>query len=256
MSLPIERWAKEAIAAEFRGDWEPVADKRVLQDVSDLATLHMLTWRERQRELVRSGWPLAMPEGTYAGLLAYPNPATITTTSISGVVNLYPNLIYAPIQPNSLLAPQAYRVAIIAKVTTSTSPANLTLSPFLNTTGTWTTGGTAASGGIALGATGAVAYTASITNAFYVVIGDVTMRTVGLPGTNSTAVAMLHYTSTQATVSGLAGPAVVGAGHNLMFGGTNASFDSTVLNSFQLAATHTVTTITHNLEQIHFMDWN
>jgi hypothetical protein len=30
----------------------------------------------------------------------------------------------------------------------------------------------------------------------------------------------------------------------------------TTAQSFQLGAVHTVTSITHNIEQIHFMDWN
>jgi hypothetical protein len=42
-----------------------------------------------------------------------------------------------------------------------------------------------------------------------------------------------------------------------MFGGTTVTPDlQTAASSFQLGATHTVTTITHNIEQLHFMDWN
>jgi 6-phosphogluconate dehydrogenase (decarboxylating) len=67
---------------------------------------------------------------------------------------------------------------------------------------------------------------------------------------------MFHFISTQGTSGGLAGPAAVGTGMNLMFGGTTATFDSTVLESLQFGATHTVTTITHNVDQLHFMDWN
>jgi hypothetical protein len=70
-------------------------------------------------------------------------------------------------------------------------------------------------------------------------------------------VAMLHYHSTEATSGGLAGPQAVGAGHNLLFGGTAATVDTkTTTQSFQLGAVHTVKTITHNVEQIHWMDWN
>jgi hypothetical protein len=56
-----------------------------------------------------------------------------------------------------VLAPQVYRVAIAAKITTSTSPGNIGFNPLINNDGTWTTGGTAVSGGSTLGATGNVA---------------------------------------------------------------------------------------------------
>lgn len=254
MSLPLERWAKQAVLLERKGDPTPAADTRVLQDVADLARLHRQTWRQRQLAIRDSGDPVMMPEGTYAGLLTYPNAQTITTTSISGVVNLYSNLIYAPIPANSVLAPQAYRCMITAKITTGTTPGNITLTPLINSAGTWTTGGTAVSGGTAMGATGAVALTASITNAFYYIVGDMTVRTAG---TAASVVSMFHYVSTQATSAGLAGPAVAGAGHNLLFGGTAITPDlQTTAQSLQFGATHTVTTITHNIEQLHFMDWN
>lgn len=255
MSLPIERWAREAVNFEFAGRLDKIAARRsVLVDVYDLADFHRATWRERERRIRESGAPTMMPEGTYGGLLAYPNAQTITTTSINGTANLWDNLTYTPIAKNSVLAPQAYRFAVVAKITTSTSPGNIGLNALINSAGTWTTGGTAVSGGSTLGATGNVALTASITNAFYTVIGDLTIRTAG---TSSSVVAMMHYISTQATSGGLAGPAVVGAGHNLMFGGTTVTVDTqTTAQSFQLGAVHTVTTITHNIEQIHFMDWN
>jgi hypothetical protein len=253
MALPIERWARQAVLLEPKGGYEPVADKRVLQDVNDLAELHKQTWRQRERAIRRGGEFMAMAEGTYGALLAYPPAVVVTTTSISGNVNLYPQLIYAPIPANSVLCPQAYRVIIAAKITTSTSPANLTLTPQINSAGTWTTGGTAVSGGQTMGATGAVALTASITAAFYYIIGDITVRT---PGTSATAVGMFHFMSTQGTSGGLAGPAAIGTGFNLIFGGTTATFDATVAQGLQFGATHTVTTITHNIDQLHFCDWN
>jgi hypothetical protein len=254
MALPIERWAREAVDREHLGNFFPVADTRVLDDMSAMAYLQLATWKERERQLRDSGVPFAMPEGTYGGLLAYPNAQTITTTSINGSVNLWSNLIYTPIPANSVLAPQAYRVAITAKITTSTSPANLGFNPLINSTGTWTTGGTAISGGTTMGASGNVALTASITNAFYYIVGDITIRTAG---TAASTVSMFHLNSTQNTAAGVAGPAPSTAAFNLLFGGTAITPDlQTTANSFQLAAVHTVTTITHNIEQIHWMDWN
>ena len=277
-TLPLERWARESIDREEICDWSPVESRSLLYDLDAFRRLGRLKWEERQRrmeathrlcltsERARRGLlpPRAirlagasvvfMPEGTYAGLLAYPNVQTITTTSINGVANLYPNLTYAPITANAILAPQAYRVAVCSKITTSTSPGNITMTPQVNSAGAWTTGGTAISGGTSLGATAAVALTASITNAFYIVLGDLTIRA---GGTTSSIVSMLHFISTQGTTGGLAGPAAVGTGFNLMFGGTAATPDlQTAGSSFQLGATHTVLTITHNIEQLHFMDWN
>jgi hypothetical protein len=254
MALPIERWAKQSIREERKGNFEPVMSRAIHADIGELARYYRERWARVQAELWFSGVPTNMPEGTYGGLLAYPPAQTTTTTSINGTVNLWSNLVYTPIAINSVLAPQVYRIAVMAKVTTSTSPGNIGLNPLINSTGTWTTGGTAVSGGSTMGATGNVALTASITNAFYTVIGDLTLRTAGTTGS---AVAMLHYQSTQATSGGLAGPAAVGTGHNLLFGGTSVTPDfQTTAQSFQLGAVHTVTTITHNVEQIHWMDWN
>lgn len=253
MSAPLERWARQAVLLERRGDFAPVADSRVMNDLELLKALHRQTWKTRQRELETSGDPIAL-EGVYGGLLAYPTAQTITTTSISGTANLWSNLVYTPIPQNQVLAPQVYRVVIAAKLATSTSPGNFALNPLINSVGTWTTGGTAVSGGSTLGATGAVALTASIATAFYYVMGDLTIRTAG---TSSSIVAMFHCVSTQATSGGLVGPAAVGAGFNLLFGGTAVSVDTqTTAQSLQFGAVHTVTTITHSVEQIHWMDWN
>jgi hypothetical protein len=259
MSLPIERWARQAVDLEYAGRPDKlVADKRVLQDVTDLAMLHKQTWKQRTRRIAEQGFPMMMAEGTYGAMMAYPNPATVTTTSINGVVNLWPQATYTPIPANGVMGPQAYRVIVCAKITTSTSPANIGFDVRIGSTGAWTTGGTAiGTTGATMGASTNIALTASITNAFYYIIGDVTVRTIGNPGANSTAVGMFHFMSTQGTSGGLAGPAAVGTGANLLFGGTNASFDSTVAGAgLAVGAVHTVTTITHNVEQIHGCDWN
>lgn len=231
---------------------------RVWNDLAWAKLLHRLTWGERQRELADAGVLTAMAEGTYGAMMAYPNPQTVTTASISGSVNLWPQALYTPLPVNGNLAPQAFRLIIAAKLTTAATPANIGFDPRMASTGAWTTGGTAVgTSGPTLGASGNVALTASITNAFYYIVGDVTIRTVGNVGANCTAVGLFHYASTQNTAGGLAGPAAVSATHNLLFGGTNASFDGTVASAgIAFGAVHTVTTITHNIEQIHGCDWN
>lgn len=254
MRFPFERWARQAVTREQLLDFEPVATRSIANDIADLKELELATWRERQRRILGSGELYAMPEGTYGGLLAYPNAQTITTTSISGTVNLWPNLVFTPIPQNSVLAPQVYRIMIAAKITTVATPANIAFDPRINSVGTWTTGGSAVSGGSAMGATAAIALTASITNAFYYIIGDLTIRNAG---TASVVVSMFHLISTQNTAGGLAGPAAASAPYTLLFGGTAVTVDTqTTAQSLQMGAIHTVTTITHNIEQLHYMDWN
>lgn len=257
MTLPVERWARQAVDLEYAGQPDRlVADTRVLRDVNDLKEFHQATWKRRMRQMHTEGFPTAMAEGTYGAMMAYPNAATVTTTSIAGTVNLWPQLIYTPFPINGMLAPQAYRLIVAAKITTGTTPGNFGLNPIAGATGAWTTGGTATAGGGTLGASGNVALTASITNAFYYVIGDVTVRTIGNPGANTTAIGMFHLNSTQNTAAGVAGPAAASAAYSLLFGGTTATFDNSISSGLSLGAVHTVTTITHNVEQVHGCDWN
>jgi hypothetical protein len=256
MAFPIEKWAKQAVARELRGDFEPVPSLSVWDDIRDAATLARATWREKQYRLVAGGEPLNMPEGTYGGLLAYPPAGTITTTSINGTVNLYPNLTFAPLPLNSFLTPQAYRIAIVGKHTTGLTPGNLGINPLINTAGTWTTGGTAVSGGTTMGASSTVTGTASITNSFFYLVGDLTIRSLGAPGgANASIVGLFHCSLTHPT----AGPTTVPATGNLLFGGTAVSIDlvtAATLNSLQFGGVHTTTAWTWNIEQLHFMDWN
>lgn len=253
MALPIEKWARQAIDLEKIGKYDPVASTSILSDISELARLQMQTWKRRQVDLIDRGVPLNMPEGTYGGLISYPNGGTVTTTSINGTVNLYPASSLAAIQMNGVLTPQAYRIALAGKLTTVATPGNIGIDPRMGN-GTWTTGGTAITG-TTLGASPNVALTASITNAFYTIIGDLTIRSLGGPGANAVVVGMFHYVSTQNTAAGVAGPAAIG--HNFLFGGTQATVDLVTASSgIQFGAVHTVATITHNLEQVHAMDWN
>jgi hypothetical protein len=273
-ALALERYAREAIDREERCDFRPVESARILHDLVTMKDLNLLKWRERQRRILadpgfrvrqarrasemfnpnvaRLAGIRCMPEGSYGALLAYPPAGTVTTTSLSGTVILYPNLTYSPLPANSFLTPQAYRVAVVGKHTTGTTPGNLGWNPLINSTGAWTTGGAAVSGGSTLGASSTVTGTASITNAFFYIVGDLTIRSIGAPGANASIVALIHGNTTHPT----AGPTTIPATGNLLFGGTAVSFDFTAAQSFQLGGVHTTTTWTHNIEQLHFMDWN
>lgn len=250
----VERWAREEIEREKIGRFEMMASAHAMRDLDTLISFEQAKWRRRQREIILAGVPVAMAEGLYAAPGAIPPVQTVTTTSINGSVNLWANLTYTPIPLNAIMAPQIYRIVVAAKLTTAATPGNFGLNPLINSTGTWTTGGSAISGGNTLGASGNVALTASITNAFYYVIGDLTIRA---SGTTGSCVGMFHLNSTQNTAAGVAGPAPATAAYSLLFGGTAVTPDfQTTGQSLQFAGVHTVTTITHNIEQVHFCDWN
>ena len=219
MSLPLERWARQAVLLERKGDFAPVADSRVLADVDALKALHRQQWKQRWREL--DGVPVAL-EGTYAGLNAYPPSADLAVTSISGTAALWTSSLWTPIGSNAVIAPEAYRIAMTAKITTSTTPANIGFDPRIGAgSNGWL--GDCRHARSALSTN--VALTASITASYYYVIGDLTLRTVGGPGRELDRPRPVPLRLTQATSAGLAGPAVVGVGHNLLFGTTVASFD-------------------------------
>lgn len=240
MSPPIERWARQAVLLERRADFTPVASASAVRDLETLKALNFQTWRQRQRELADQ--PTAL-EGVYAGLNAYPNAADLTTkTSVSGEVGLLSAAevaLFTPLPPNGTLAPEAFRVAITGNITTAATPGNLTITPRMGTT----------SSGISLGASAAFALTASITGAFWYLIGDITLRSVGAPGANSVAIGLFHFVGT----------AVAGSGavtYNQVFGHTPASYDSSVAGGLYFGLTHTVTTVTYTPRQVHWMSWN
>lgn len=245
MGLPLERWARQATLLK-------PPPKRVLDDIADLAIYERLFWREQTAEILAAGGPVAIQSG-FAGMPTVPPAAVLgTVTSINGTQALWTSSLYTPVAAQSTQGPQAYRLVVTGKSTTSTSPGSVGWDGRM---GAGSTGGSAISG-TSLGASTNVALTASITNSFWTVYGDITIRAIGAAGANSTVIGYLNYIGTQATTGGLAGPAVVGAGHNLMFGGTQASVDLSVAGGFSLGVVHTVTTVTYATDQIHWAAWN
>lgn len=248
MGVPIERWARQATLLEAPS---PNALRR-LDDIDELVRFERASWLEINRKLVREGDPTAL-QGGFAGLPNLPPAAALATvTSISGTVAMWTSSLHSPINANTVQAPQAYRLAAGGTITTSTSPGNLGWDPRV---GSGSTINTAVSG-TTLGASTTPALTASITSAFWNVMGDITIRSIGGPGANSTVYGFFTYWGTQATSGGLAGPAVVGAGHNLAFGGTSASVDLSVAAGFSLGFVSTVTTITLVTQYVHWASWN
>lgn len=238
MAFKIEKYARQAVEHERVGDYDPVAPVGVMQDISELAALHRQTWKQRQRTLVENGVPI-MLEGVYAGLNAYPPGGQVAVASISGEVGVPPTS-WCPIPANSILAPEAFRVAITATLVTGATPASWTINPRIGTS----------SSGAALGASSAIALTASITSNYYI-LGDITMRTATPGATGATAIGFFHLVGKLAT----AGNGVVD--QNILFGHTSASFQNdSVSQALWMGAAHTVTTITHNVQQVHWMSWN
>lgn len=181
-----------------------------------------------------------MASGLYTGLAAIPPNSNISTTSVNGEVGLWGTSLYTPIPANGVQAPSAYEIFAAGRVTTVASPANATITARIGTS----------TSGITLGGTGAIALTASITDAYWELRGILNIRTIGAAGTNSTAKGNFRFATTQGTSAGVAGPANVGTGWDVLFGNTSASYDSTVANGLFISVTHTVTTITWNTETI------
>lgn len=245
MGLPLERLAREATLLD-------TPTKRISSDIHDLMHFQKQFWRKQLRELRESSDP-TMLQGGFAGMPVNP-PAEVlaTVTSTNGTTALWTSSLYTPMAAGVIQTPSGWRLMAAGKSTDSTSPGNLGFDPRV---GAGSTGGSAVSG-TTLGASTNVALTASITASFWKVLGDITVRKIGASGANSVISGFFVYVGTQATSGGLAGPAVVGAGHQLMFGGTNASVDLSVASGFSLGVVHTVTTITYATEDLHWVSWD
>lgn len=245
MALPIERWARQAIALEAHGNHEPVASKRVLDDINELSALKRQEWLERSRGLHASGVPQAL-NGVFAGLTALPPAGTLANVaSINGENAQWTTSLWTPINANATQAPQAYRIAAYYQVITSTSPASLTVNPRLGSV----TAGSSSTGAIQMGASASITLTASITTNWYLT-GDIVLRAVGLPGANSTAMGAFHLMAKD-TSSGN-GTIVT----NQLMGYTAASYDASIATGFVLGNANTVTTINYSTLGIVWSSWN
>lgn len=243
MTLPIERWAKQAVLLEARGDPTPVASSRIWDDIDAAKQLQRAEWRQRQRMLCDT--PTAL-EGVYAGLGAYP-PSSVqaNVASLSGEAALWNTALWSPLPANGYLVPEAWRLAVSWTTSTSTSPASLTINPRVGSFAA----GASTTGGIAMGADAAITLTASITTQWYC-RADITIRSIGAPGTNSTAIGFFNV---------IAKPATTGTGAatiNDVFGHTVASYDASIASGVVLGMANTVTTITYAVQQVHWASWN
>lgn len=206
-------------------------------------------WGKRLRALDLKGVPV-MAEGTYGALGAYPLeaelPAVNTAASEVGLLTTANGALYMPIPARAILAPQAWRFVVSGRVTTTATAANLTWTPRVGN----------ANSSPSLGPSAALAKQASITNAYFIMKGDITVQRVGIPGLNSTANG--HFSMHLNTASG-------GAATLWLWGSAaSASFDTTVApgasaNGGQIWLGMTASAAAADpfiVGQIHWMDWN
>jgi hypothetical protein len=206
--------------------------------------------KQMMRELGLAGGPTAA-EGTYGALGAYPLAAELTavtpTATESGLVSAANGGLYLPIPANGILAPQAWRFVISGRLSTdSATAANYT----------WTIRLGNANTSPSLGASIPLAKTVSLTNPIFMLKGDITIQSVGAPGTNARG--MGHFDAKLNSASG-------GAYTAWLWGSTaQASFDATVAPNTSANGGQLWTGITASaaaadawaVSQIHWMDWN
>jgi hypothetical protein len=219
----------------------------IAEDLRELMMIGRTKWKSGLRDLAMAGIPVAS-EGTYGGLGAYPLPGSLAGVALTASEALLipaANLpIYLPIPQNGVLAPQAYRVVITGSYTVGATPGSMvTTMRFGNAT-------TSPSLGISAG----VALT-NLTNAFWYLMGDLTIQSVGPPGTNSKVIAQWGIDINTA-VGGAVNRASWGitaaaSVDTTITAGTNGGCLTMNVND-QSATNHATLTVA----QVHFMDWD
>jgi hypothetical protein len=234
------------------GQLIPKGGKEVTHLLDEAMRLGRREWKPRMRALEAMGVPVAMPEGSYAALGVYPLESAITGSALSateaGLITAANQALYMPIPARSILAPQAFRMAIGARYTVTTTPGSLITSFRLGNT----------NASVLLGTSASVALTASLTNAFVLYKGDITVYKTGIAGSNATANGIFDV-KVNTAVSGAFNSALWGTG------ATPIAFDSTVAPNTSAAGgqiwigvsdTGATNHATINTDQIHWMDWN
>jgi hypothetical protein len=244
-------WRWDSTAGATVWDTQPMSrDELALRD-EELAWLirsGRRDWKLINGRIVGSGSPTAMAEGTYGALAAYPLPVSEAGLTLSATEQgLVPSAhipVYAPLPINGILAPQAYRFVLTGIFTSVATSGTLTITPRIGNANT----------SPSLGASAAQTLTASLTNGQFAIKGDITIRTIGLPGANSTAIG---------TFQAFANSTVGGAVTSWLWGtGTTAvSFDSTITagangGGLWFGLTFSANFPTFTLQQVHVMDWN
>jgi hypothetical protein len=250
-------WRADSSLGAYIYDTEPMTPGELAQRDEELRWLvdherrnwKLINGRITGRDKSFPQGPLAMAEGTYGALGAYPPAASIAgpamSTTEAGIIAAANIAIYTPIPANSQLAPQAWRYFIGGVYTAGATPGTIAFTPRLGNANT----------SPSLGASAAITQTA-LTNAFWAIYGDITVRSIGGPGLNSKAQGMA-WAKVNTAVGGAFNTALWGTGT------TDASFDSTIAlgtngGGLWLGGTDAGATnhATYTMQQIHWMDWN
>lgn len=151
-----------------------------------------------------------------------PPIANLTAVTATSETGLWTTGQFANIPANDARAGKIYRLTATGIVSTGAS-GTLTITPRIGTS----------TGGVTLGASGAQTVPVSLTNVAWEMSGLLTIRTVGAPGANSTAIFGGSFRADGAIAT--AGNAFVVA-----FGGTSATFDASVQQGLFLGWTLSV----------------
>jgi hypothetical protein len=224
----------------------------IAEDLRQAMQIGRGEWKGRMRDLALSGVATAA-EGTYGALGAYPLEAELAgftpTAATEGALltSAANSALYMPIPQRGLLTPQAYRFVVGGRVTTSATAGNVSFPVRLGNANT----------SPRLDNSNPQAKVVSITNAIFMVKGDITIQSVGPPGTNSKA--MGHF---QAFLNNTTTPG--GTYLGWVNGSTAAaSFDSTVApnssaNGGQvwIGVLESAGPSPWSVGAVHYMDWN
>jgi hypothetical protein len=196
---------------------------------------HRTRWRLIGGQIHGQGIPTAL-EGTYMGLLAYP-PAQDLTAVTGGTANVawWTAALYSPIPANSVMTPEAFRLASTGRVTTTGAQ---TITPNANI-------GTAIGTGLAAGAAITIS---TITNALWFCLADLTMRA---PGTAGVAIGGFKFTC------GTAAGATNTTTTQLLGGtATQTGIDFTTAQGLSFGATPSAAGVSVTPTQVHWMSAN
>jgi hypothetical protein len=237
-------WRRDSNSGAAVYDTHPLNDQEILERNEELTWLKNKMgkrWSLINGQIAQSGDP-TMLEGTYGGLNAYPL-AQDGTAVTGGTTNVawWSAPIYTPFPQNSVLAPEAYRIAAQGRITSSAVSQTITPNAHI---------GAAIGTGLAAGASTSLGAATAVTNMLWFLLGDITIRAAGTAG-----VAIGQFVLKIGNAAG----ATTNMIHS-MFGGTATQtaidFITVASQGLQLGATPSAAGVSVTPTQVHWMSWN
>jgi hypothetical protein len=235
-------WRMDSTVGAHVWDTEPMTRDELAQRDEEIVWLknhERRNWKLINGRIAGSGDP-TMLEGTYGGLVAYP-PAQDLTAVTGGTANVawWTPALYTPLPANSVLSPEAYRIAATGRVTSSAT--TQTITPNANI-------GTAIGTGLGAGAAMSLGSATAVTNMLWFMLGDVTIRAAGSAG-----VAIGSFVLKITNAAG-ASTSII----QEIFGGaaTQTAIDFTAAQGLALGATPSAAGVSVTPTQVHWMSWN